>query len=79
MKRKTVDKEVSTECEYCFEIRDWESEEIGKTEIDFDCKEYNSDIQNNYVDKLISSLFYIYEDNGPFRKGLIILPATESE
>lgn len=75
----TKENNASTECEYCFEIRDWESEEIGKTEIDFNCKEYNSDIQNNYVDRLISSLFYIYEDHGPLKNGVIILPVTNSE
>ena len=70
----TKENNASTECEYCFEIRDWESEETGKTEIDFDCKEYNSDIQNNYVDRLIFSLFYIYEDHGPLKNGVIIFP-----
>ena len=75
----TKENNASTECEYCFEIRDWESEETGKLEIDFECKEYNSEIQNGYVDKLTSALFYIYEDNGPLPNGVIILPATNSE
>lgn len=70
---------ASTECEYCFEIRDWESEKIGNLEIDFECKEYNSEVQNSYVDKLTSALFYIYEDHGPLKNGVIILPSTDSE
>ena len=69
----TKENNAGTECEYCFEIRDWESDEIGKLEIDFECKKYNSDIQNSYVDKLTSALFYIYEDYGPLKNGVIIL------
>ncbi|MCR5522546.1 MAG: sigma-70 family RNA polymerase sigma factor [Clostridia bacterium] len=75
----TKENNASTKCEYCFEIRDWEIDEIGKLEIDFDSKEYNSEIQNSYVDKLTSALFYIYEDHGPLKNGVIILPATDSE
>ena len=75
----TKENNASTKCEYCFEIRDWESKEIGKLEIDFECKEYNSEIQNSYVDKLTSALFYIYEDHGPLKNGVIILPVTDSE
>ncbi len=75
----TKENNASTECEYCFEIRYWESEEIGKTEIDFNRKEYNSEIQNSYVDRLMSALFYIYEDHGPLKNGVIILPVTDSE
>lgn len=70
---------ASTECEYCFEIRDWESEETGKLEIDFETKRYNSEIQNSYVDRLMSALFYIYEDHGTLPNGVIILPVTNSE
>ena len=69
----TKENNAGTECEYCFEIHDWESDEIGKLEIDFDSKEYNSEIQNSYVDKLTSALFYIYEDYGPLKNGVIIL------
>ena len=69
----TKENNAGTECEYCFEIHDWESDEIGKLEIDFDSKEYNSEIQNSYVDKLTSALFYIYEDHGPLKNGVIIL------
>ena len=75
----TKENNASTECEYCFEIHDWESEENGKLEIDFDSKEYNSEIQNSYVDKLTSALFYIYEDHGPLPNGVIIFPVTDSE
>ena len=76
---RTKENNASTECEYFFEIRDWENEETSKLEMNFECKEYNSEIQNSYVDKLTSALFYIYEDNGPLPNGVIILPVTNSE
>ena len=70
---------ASTECEYCFEIRNRQDAYYGKLEIDFESMEYDSDIDDFYIDKLASALFYIYDENGPLPNGVIILLATESE
>ena len=75
----TKENNASTECEYFYIISEGYRESTGKLEIDFEQCEYDSDIECIYTDKLISTLFYIYEDHGPLPKGLIILPATESE
>ena len=75
----TKENNASTECEYYFIISEKAGETIGKIEIDFEQGEYDSNVENIYTDKLISALFYIYEDHGPLPNGVIILPAMECE
>ena len=75
----TKENNASTECEYYFIISEKPSETTGKIEIDFDKAEYDSDNECIYTDKLISALFYIYEDHGPLPNGVIILPEMECE
>ena len=68
----TKENNASTECEYFYIISERYGESTGKLEIDFEQGEHDSDIECIYTDKLISTLFYIYEDHGPLQKGLII-------
>lgn len=71
---------IENECScYYFEIHNRYDEYTGKLEIDFENMEYDCDIDDIYIDKLASVLFYIYDENGPLPNGVIILPAKESE
>ena len=75
----TKENNASTECEYFFIISEIYGESTRKIKIDFEQSKYDSYVENIYTDKLVSALFYIYENYGPLPNGLIIIPKTETE